>query len=695
MERLSDEKIQLGAYLVLPQHNKLILDGDECKVEPKIMQVLCYLITHKGEVVSRDKIAEALWPDTVTGLEVVTRAIFELRKILKDDPKEPTYIETIARKGYCFIYDDSDLKGNLYNDKIYEENLKRQPSHFLSIILAIAFALGIVAFAIFQWLTDTTDEVSSSSLQATFLTDIGFFSDSPAISPDGKHVLFTKKKHFRETKNQLVLLNIESQKQTVISEGAEYKSPKWLINDDHWYYVKCLQRVNCEIIKHNIHSGEKISLYQVKHPILYLAVSNEPQRLFLSLLIDNRMQITQVNLEKPNSDPIIIETPEKSNSYLLLGHDHKTLYFASTVSGGTSHLYQYDIAKKKYQLINDQFSRLYGLSVKDDKTLWIVGDLKGQKGLWSFDVASQKVKTEFTSIPSHIPMLVTSQINLKTLIYTNRTKTINIESMGEIGISETSNANSSMIDMNAVYSPNAKVLYFSSNRNGLYDIWKLQDGGVERVTNIRANMIERPILTKQEDILAFVTRINSNTEITIFDIKNKTEKKKVLLSNKVFLLSWSNDQKFIYFSAFEGEQYNIYKLNILTSEKEKILLNAGAIAQESQDGKYLYYGDMLNGQLMRRSIAGEVDIMFKLPASDIQGIMPHRLKVINDSFYYIAAQGNKSVLKHYSFKDKTLQVFRELPDDIYVTDIVKASSESVSVIYDRFNKMNSNLIQLH
>ena len=166
-----------------------------------------------------------------------------------------------------------------------------------------------------------------------------------------------------------------------------------------------------------------------------------------------------------------------------------------------------------------------------------------------------------------------------------------------------------------------------------------------------------------------------------------------LISNKIFLLSWSNDQKHIYFSSYEDGQYNIYKFNIITSEKEKILLNAGAIAQESKDGKYLYYGDMLNGQLMRKSNAGQVDIMFKLPASDISGIQPHRLKVINDSFYYIATQENKSVLKHYSFAEKTLLIDHALPDDSYVTDITEG--EAVGVIYIHFSKRNSKLIQIY
>ena len=687
MVGLSSSKFELGSYIVLPKHNKLVVDGIECKVEPKIMDVLCYLITNKGEVVSRDKIAEALWPDTVTGLEVVTRAIFELRKILKDDPKKPIYIETIARKGYCFIYDDAGL---------YDNNAAKinQPSHSNKLVKAlITLFFAAIVFVIYQWLSSPTENTSTLPLKATFLTDIDFFADSPAISPNGKQVLFTKKKYFKEVNNQLVLLNIASQKQTVINDNASFINSKWLENSKYWYYAKCQKIVNCEIIKHNILSGEQTSLYQAKHRVLSLVISDEHQQLFISLIVDGSLQLLQVNLKEVNGLPIVIESPERTNSHMLLGHAQKELYISTTASSGMHHLYRYNIEEQKYQLISDQFSRLYGFSLKDENTLWVAGEWQGQKALWSLDVNNHKISTVIASLPDHTPMLVTSQINMNSLIYKDFSRTVNIGSSESIDISKFMGANSSLVEMNALYSPNSKVLYFSSNRNGLYDIWSFRDGITERVTNIRANMIERPILTQQEDTLAFVSRTKSNSEIIIFDIKNKKETSRFILSNKVFLLSWSNDQEFIYYSVYEDGQYNIYKFNISTSEKEKILLNAGAIAQESKNGKYLYYGDMLNGQLMRKSNVGQIDVMFKLPASDISGIQPHRLKVINDRFYYIAAQGKKFFLKHYSFTEKTLVIDYELPEGSYVTDIIEG--ESVGVIYDRFSKMNSKLIRLY
>lgn len=691
MESFGGNSFRICEYLILPQHNKLVLGDEEYKIEPKIMQVLCYLVLHKNEVVSRARIAEEIWPNSVIGLEVVTRAIFELRKILKDDPKKPVYIETIARKGYCFIYeatlfDEEDIDGKLSVEGKVGKSKKR-------FIVILGMIIGVVLFAQYQWLLNIYEGAPDSSLQVKLITDTSIYSSSPAISPTGSQVLFIRKNNFKETKSQLVHLDLNTQKQTVIKEGSEYRNPKWSKNGNYWFYIKCQTKMTCAVIKYEIDSTKQESLYQVNYPLLNFSLSDNNQLLFLEVIVDNRIQLAQVNLGHANDEFQFIDTPAENNSFPIFSLDNKTLYFVSTVRGGSSHLYQYDITTQNSTLINDDFSRLRGLSVKDNKTLWLTGRLKGQVGIWSLNIVTHKTSSEFKSLPGHTPSKITSHLKTNNLIYENTTKTINLESSGHFILANLSSANSSMIDMNAVYAATTKTLYFSSNRSGSYELWRFQQDEVEKVTNIQANMIERPIINVQEDKLAFITRAKVNTEMMIIDLKDKTELAKVILPKKVFLLSWSNDQNFIYFSAFENKQYNIYKLNIQTSETEKFLLNAGAIAQESPDGNYLYYGDMLNGQLMRRTLLGEVDVMFKIPPSDLRGIIPHRLKVFNDGLYYISAEGRKTFLKYYSFTDKTLKVQLELPKDIYVTDIVK--NKSIGVIFDRLSQVNSNLIELH
>jgi len=67
------------------------------------MSVLVCLAEHAGEPVSKEQILQTVWPDTFVGEGVLTRSIFELRQVFKDDAKEPQVIQTIAKRGYRLI----------------------------------------------------------------------------------------------------------------------------------------------------------------------------------------------------------------------------------------------------------------------------------------------------------------------------------------------------------------------------------------------------------------------------------------------------------------------------------------------------------------------------------------------------------------------------------------------------------------
>ena len=69
-------------------------------LEPKVMDLLFLLASRPGEVVTKEEIGEALWPDVHVGGDSLTRCVFKLRKALDDDPKAPRYIETIPKRGY-------------------------------------------------------------------------------------------------------------------------------------------------------------------------------------------------------------------------------------------------------------------------------------------------------------------------------------------------------------------------------------------------------------------------------------------------------------------------------------------------------------------------------------------------------------------------------------------------------------------
>ena len=79
-------------------------DGDQRqKLRPKTFDLLVYLVEHAGELVTRNELFNALWPDTVVADGVLTTCIGELRKIFGETAQQPKIIATVHRRGYRFI----------------------------------------------------------------------------------------------------------------------------------------------------------------------------------------------------------------------------------------------------------------------------------------------------------------------------------------------------------------------------------------------------------------------------------------------------------------------------------------------------------------------------------------------------------------------------------------------------------------
>ncbi len=96
---------RIGGWDVYPQQNLLKSPEQTKTLEPKVMDVLVFLAERQGEVVSRQQILDAVWREVVVGDEVVSRAVSLLRTELGDDQKNPRYLKTISKRGYCLIAD--------------------------------------------------------------------------------------------------------------------------------------------------------------------------------------------------------------------------------------------------------------------------------------------------------------------------------------------------------------------------------------------------------------------------------------------------------------------------------------------------------------------------------------------------------------------------------------------------------------
>jgi DNA-binding response OmpR family regulator len=91
--------------LVLDRRTRRAFAGtQEVRLTPKAAALLEYLMTHPDELLSRDRLLDAVWGwDYPTGTRTVDTRIAELRRALGDDAAQPRYIETVPGQGYRFV----------------------------------------------------------------------------------------------------------------------------------------------------------------------------------------------------------------------------------------------------------------------------------------------------------------------------------------------------------------------------------------------------------------------------------------------------------------------------------------------------------------------------------------------------------------------------------------------------------------
>ena len=72
-------------------------------IGPRALDVLGVLVERAGDLVSRDEIIAAAWPEAVVNDNNLNMQIAAIRRVLDDDEAMPSCIQTIPRRGYRFV----------------------------------------------------------------------------------------------------------------------------------------------------------------------------------------------------------------------------------------------------------------------------------------------------------------------------------------------------------------------------------------------------------------------------------------------------------------------------------------------------------------------------------------------------------------------------------------------------------------
>ncbi|HSF02580.1 MAG TPA: winged helix-turn-helix domain-containing protein, partial [Solirubrobacterales bacterium] len=94
-------RYRFGEFELAPERYELRRRGERVRLEPRVLEVLAYLIGHADRVVPKGELLDRLWTGVVVSEAVLTRAVKEVRRAV-DGPRR-SWIRTVYGRGFQFI----------------------------------------------------------------------------------------------------------------------------------------------------------------------------------------------------------------------------------------------------------------------------------------------------------------------------------------------------------------------------------------------------------------------------------------------------------------------------------------------------------------------------------------------------------------------------------------------------------------
>src|SRR6478672_7752062 len=101
--KVTKELYEFESFQVDPEKETVVRAGKPVPLTPKTFQILLVLIRSSQEVVTKDDLMKAVWPDTFVEEANLSRNIFMLRKALGETPQDHRYIVTVPGHGYRLV----------------------------------------------------------------------------------------------------------------------------------------------------------------------------------------------------------------------------------------------------------------------------------------------------------------------------------------------------------------------------------------------------------------------------------------------------------------------------------------------------------------------------------------------------------------------------------------------------------------
>lgn len=130
--------------------------GEPVKVQPKVFDLLVFLIENRDRAMGKAEIQDAIWPNQVVTETALTRAVMKARKAVQDSG---SWIKTVHGHGYHFVADVQSLAPEAASVGASGTEVAAKRTPRLVPLLGCLVLLALVALGLVQWWGKASVEV--------------------------------------------------------------------------------------------------------------------------------------------------------------------------------------------------------------------------------------------------------------------------------------------------------------------------------------------------------------------------------------------------------------------------------------------------------------------------------------------------------------------------------------------------------
>lgn len=150
---------QFDDVRVVLERFEVVKADSRVRLEPKAFEALVFLIEHRGQLVGKKELLDAVWKEAFVTENDMTRVIAQLRKVLGDDSRQAKYIETVPTRGYRFIAEVQVTKRQEVGELDFNQD-KKTHRRFVIIAASAMLVLSVIVLAYF-WVSNRPRNLSS------------------------------------------------------------------------------------------------------------------------------------------------------------------------------------------------------------------------------------------------------------------------------------------------------------------------------------------------------------------------------------------------------------------------------------------------------------------------------------------------------------------------------------------------------